>query len=95
MKPSQLQSTEYASYYGNYIDQVTDEYTLIEELEISLHRFIKFVQDISMDKFDYRYAEGKWTIKDIIQLNVFFLIEHCVLREMIRPNCRVLKKMSM
>ena len=67
MKPSQLQSTEYASYYGNYIDQVTDEYTLIEELEISLHRFIKFVQDISMDKFDYRYAEGKWTIKDIIQ----------------------------
>jgi hypothetical protein len=20
-----------------------------------------------MDKFDYRYAEGKWTIKDIIQ----------------------------
>ena len=67
MKPSQLQSTEYASYYGNYIAQVTDEYTLIEELEISLHRFIKFVQDIPMDKFDYRYAEGKWTIKDIIQ----------------------------
>lgn len=67
MKPSQLQSTEYASYYGNYIAQVTNEYTLIEELEISLHRFIKFVQDIPMDKFDYRYAEGKWTIKDIIQ----------------------------
>ena len=67
MKPSQLQSTEYASYYVNYIAQVTDEYTLIEELEISLHRFIKFVQDISMDKFYYRYAEGKWTIKDIIQ----------------------------
>lgn len=67
MKPSQLQSTEYVSYYGNYIAQVTDEYTLIEELEISLHRFIKFVQDIPMDKFDYRYATGKWTIKDIIQ----------------------------
>lgn len=67
MKPSQLQPTEYASYYGNYIAQVSEEYTLIEELEISLHRFIKFVQDIPMDKFDYRYAEGKWTIKDIIQ----------------------------
>ncbi len=67
MKPSQLQPTEYASYYGNYISQVSEEYTLIEELEISLHRFIKFVQDIPMDKFDYRYAEGKWTIKDIIQ----------------------------
>ncbi len=67
MKPNQLQSNEFASYYGNYIAQVSDEYTLIEELEISLHRFIKFVQDIPMDKFDYRYAEGKWTIKDIIQ----------------------------
>lgn len=67
MKPSQLQPSEYASYYGNYIAQVSEEYTLIEELEISLHRFIKFVQNIPMDKFDYRYAEGKWTIKDIIQ----------------------------
>ncbi len=67
MKPTQLQPNEYASYYFNYINQVSDEYTLIEELEISLHRFIKFVQNLPMDKFDYRYAEGKWTIKDIIQ----------------------------
>ena len=66
MKPNQLQPNEYAPFYANYISQVTDEYTLQEELEISLHRFIKFIQDIPMDKFDYRYAEGKWTIKDII-----------------------------
>jgi hypothetical protein len=39
---------------------------LIEELEISLHDFIRFVQNIPMDKFDYRYA-GKWNIKEIIQ----------------------------
>lgn len=67
MISSQLQSTEYTSFYANYIKSVSDEYTLVEELEISLHRFIKFVQDIPMDKFDYRYAEGKWSIKDIIQ----------------------------
>ena len=66
MKPNQLQPNEYAPFYANYISQVSDEYTLQEELEISLHRFIKFVQDIPLDKFDYRYAEGKWTIKDII-----------------------------
>ena len=66
MKPNQLQPNEYAPFYANYISHVSDEYTLQEELEISLHRFIKFVQDIPMDKFDYRYAEGKWTIKDII-----------------------------
>ena len=67
MKPSQLQSNEYAPYYANFISNISDEYTLIEELEIALHRFIKFVQNLPMDKFDYRYAEGKWTIKDIIQ----------------------------
>lgn len=67
MKKSKLNSIEYAPFYANYIAQVSDEYTLIEELEISLHRFIKFVQNIPMDKFEYRYAEGKWIIKDIIQ----------------------------
>ena len=67
MKPSQVQSNEYAPYYANFISNLSDEYTLIEELEIALHRFIKFVQNLPMDKFDYRYAEEKWTIKDIIQ----------------------------
>ncbi len=67
MKPSQILPSEYASFYQNYVSQVSDEFPLVEELEISLHRLIKFVQDIPMDKFDYRYAEGKWTIKDILQ----------------------------
>lgn len=40
---------------------------MIEELEICLHDFIRFVQNIPMDKFDFRYEEGKWTIKEIIQ----------------------------
>lgn len=67
MRVIEVKTNEYAIFYESYIAQVTKEYTLVEELEISLHRFIKFVQDIPMDKFDYRYAEGKWTIKDIIQ----------------------------
>jgi uncharacterized damage-inducible protein DinB len=67
MKKSELQSNEYAAFYSGYVNNVTEEYMLIEELEISIHRFVKFVQNIPMDKFDYRYAEGKWTIKDIIQ----------------------------
>lgn len=67
MKLNQVQNSEYAAYYGGYIDNVSNEYTLLEELEISVHRLIKFVQNIPMDKFDYRYAEDKWTIKDILQ----------------------------
>ena len=67
MKVTQVHSGEYAPFYANYIAQISDEYTLMEELEISVHRLVKFVQDIPMDKYDYRYAEGKWTIKDILQ----------------------------
>lgn len=66
MKASQLPVKEYAEYFFPYISVLGDA-TLIEELEISLHEFIRFVQNIPMDKFDFRYAEGKWTIKEIIQ----------------------------
>jgi hypothetical protein len=66
MKSDQLTSNEYAPFYAGYV-QVLENVELIEELEICVHEFIKFVQNIPMDKFDYRYAEGKWTIKEIIQ----------------------------
>ena len=66
MTSNQLNSTEYAEFYTPYV-QTLDDVNLIEELEISVHRLIKFVQNIPMDKFDYRYEPGKWTIKDILQ----------------------------
>ncbi|NDI99051.1 DinB family protein [Flavobacterium sp. LaA7.5] len=67
MRISQLQTDEYAPYHGAYLPNVDDTWTLVEGLEVSVHEFIKFVQDIPMGKHDYRYAEGKWTIKEIIQ----------------------------
>lgn len=67
MKITDIQPDEYAPYQESYIKLVDDAYSLIEELEISVHNFIHFVREIPMDKYDYRYAEGKWTIKDIIQ----------------------------
>jgi uncharacterized damage-inducible protein DinB len=66
MNSNQLPINEYSEFNATYI-KALNNVNLIEELEISLHDFIKFVQNIPMDKFDYRYAEGKWTIKDIIQ----------------------------
>ena len=66
MNSNQLPVNEYSEFNATYINAI-DDVNLFEELEISLHDFIKFVQNIPMDKFDYRYAEGKWTIKDIIQ----------------------------
>jgi uncharacterized damage-inducible protein DinB len=66
MKSNQLPVNEFPDFYKSYI-QVLEDVELIEELEICLHEFIKFVQNIPMDKFDFQYAEGKWTIKEIIQ----------------------------
>lgn len=58
---------EYPHYYEGYFSLLDKETPLIESLEISLHDLIHFVQNIPMDKFDYRYEPGKWTIKEIIQ----------------------------
>lgn len=66
MKSSELNSDEYGDFYATYLNTLNNV-DLLEELEISVHRLIRFVQEIPMDKFDYRYAEGKWTIKDILQ----------------------------
>ena len=66
MRTSQLEQNEYPPYCVTYF-QAAGEVELVEELEICLHDFIRFVQNLPMDKFDYRYAEGKWTIKEIIQ----------------------------
>lgn len=66
MNLNKLPENEYSEFVATYI-KALDDVHLVEELEISLHDFIKFVQNIPMDKFDYRYEEGKWTIKDIIQ----------------------------
>jgi uncharacterized damage-inducible protein DinB len=67
MKITDIQTDEYAPYQESYIKLVDPAYTLTEELEISIHNLIHFVREIPMDKYDYRYAEGKWTIKDILQ----------------------------
>jgi uncharacterized damage-inducible protein DinB len=57
----------YPDFYASYINLVSTENKLSEELEIQLYEAIKFVQNIPMDKFDYIYAPGKWNIKEILQ----------------------------
>lgn len=66
MNSNQLPIDEYSKFNATYI-QALENVELFEELEISLHDFIKFIQNIPLDKFDYTYAQGKWTIKEIIQ----------------------------
>ena len=62
METNQLSINEYSNFQAAYIKAAGDV-NMMEELEICLHDFIRFVQNIPMDKFDFRYDEGKWTIK--------------------------------
>jgi len=64
---SETHLSEYPEYYQGYLRNIEPHSDLFEELEASHHYFIKFVQDIPMEKHDYRYDIGKWTIKEIIQ----------------------------
>lgn len=67
MTISQLNHIEHAPYFAKYINQVSKEATLLEELEFSLQQLIQFVPKVPLAKIDYRYATGKWTLKDILQ----------------------------
>lgn len=67
MNIKDVTAAEHAPYQSAYLALVDTQWNLTEELEVSLHKLVHFVREIPMDKFDYRYAEGKWTIKDILQ----------------------------
>ncbi|OYQ46931.1 DinB family protein [Flavobacterium aurantiibacter] len=66
MFKDQLPINEYADFYARYITAL-ENIELFDNLEIKQHEFIHFVQNVPLGKHDYRYAPGKWTLKDIIQ----------------------------
>lgn len=56
---------EFPDFYGKYIALVKSE-NLIEALTEQGKQFNEFIYSIPSEIFDYRYAEGKWTVKEII-----------------------------
>lgn len=53
------------SFYKNYVKQI-EETDLLQALRISGHRALELVHAIPEDKADYRYAEGKWSIRELL-----------------------------
>ncbi len=66
MKASQLSESEYIPYYSNYLKKVGSQ-DLLNGLQTGIKDAISLFESIPEDKLEYRYADGKWTIKDIIQ----------------------------
>lgn len=65
MKSSQLLKTEYSLFYATYINAVSD-IDLLEGLQNGLSQMVSFISSIPIEKLEFRYAEGKWTIKDLL-----------------------------
>jgi len=53
-------------YYHNYINQV-QENKLLKAFNSQTGSFIKFLKKLPAEKRNYRYAEDKWTIKEVLQ----------------------------
>ena len=60
----QPQVNEYAIFYKKYIDTVSDN--VIAELQHQASSFTIFLKGISFDKASYSYADGKWTVKELV-----------------------------
>ncbi|HKA17926.1 MAG TPA: DinB family protein [Blastocatellia bacterium] len=58
-------ANEYAASYQHYFDLVPeDDYlSLLRQNSIET---VKYFERIPGDKLDYRYADGKWTIKEVL-----------------------------
>jgi hypothetical protein len=58
--------TRVPEYYHRYINQVPEN-DLMTALENQTGSFIKLLKKIPAEKVNYRYAKGKWTIKEVLQ----------------------------
>ena len=54
------------SFYHNYISQVP-QYDLLEAFNAGTPAFAQFIENIPLIKREYRYAPGKWTVKEVLQ----------------------------
>jgi uncharacterized damage-inducible protein DinB len=54
------------SFYEPYLSKVPDDGKLLMHLNDILTETIALARSLSEEKLNFRYAEGKWTIKDIL-----------------------------
>jgi uncharacterized damage-inducible protein DinB len=57
---------EYAPYTIMYIGLLPDDGLILKHLEDNLSATKDFILSLPSEKLTYRYAEGKWTIKEIL-----------------------------
>ena len=59
------QETEYAPHYKRYVDRVEGD-DIIWVLETQINDFLELLNTIPEEKKTYSYADGKWTIAELL-----------------------------
>jgi hypothetical protein len=67
MTSKDLLVTEYQAYYQRYIDLLPNTLELDVALSVGAEEILAFFKAIPIDKWDHAYAEGKWTMKEVLQ----------------------------
>ncbi|MFG6685955.1 DinB family protein [Mariniflexile sp. HNIBRBA6329] len=67
MTISELQTTEYHTFYSNYLALVPKDLSLIDGFKDSSQDIIDFFQNIPAIKLNYAYANEKWNVKEVFQ----------------------------
>ena len=63
----QFLKEEYAPFYANYVALANTKNSIESGLSAQLESTVSFFNLIPNDKLEFKYAEGKWTIKELIQ----------------------------
>ena len=66
MRAIRKPATGIPSFYEPYLSKVPDDGQLLKHLNDILTETVQLARSLSEEKLHYRYAVGKWTIKDIL-----------------------------
>lgn len=58
-------SSEYAHFYSTYVELV-EKGNIIKTLNEQMHEMFTLINSISGEKAYYKYAEDKWTLKEVL-----------------------------
>lgn len=61
----QPDKSEYPAYFGTYIEKIQQN-DLLKSLKDGVGEMQAFARMIPTQKTDYRYAEGKWSVKEVL-----------------------------
>ncbi|MGE5943440.1 MAG: DinB family protein [Flavobacteriales bacterium] len=67
MQVSDLQPEEFSKNNSRYLDVLPRDLELIKSFKDDYEAILNLYQSMPSDKLDYRYAEGKWSLKEVFQ----------------------------